>query len=299
MRKRLAFTMMEMIFVIVILGIVVGGTFIQISGVYESMMQKQYSSELQTEAKVVVEQVTSRLSSSIKDSLVAMTGTTGAGCVPVSGTLAANTEYILAWVGRSDEANIGFWDTNDYKPGWSGFVDIKDSSLTAISTKGSKLVDAERIIDQLIGQPNPYSLSQPTNSPVAIYFAGSGTNTNACNDFFVHGGTNPNKMYQVEKNGDTRLDIIGANIPTEISEQYALSHSAYAIARDGTDLYLYSFRPWLSENPDHANAKKYLLAKNVTGFGFKWEGGLFRVNICVGRTLNGFPIEVCKEKAVF
>ncbi len=298
MRKKLAFTMMEMIFVIVVLGIVVGGTFIQISGVYEDMMQKQYSSELQTEAKVVVEQVTSRLSSSIKDSLVAMTGTTGAGCVPVSGTLAAGTEYILAWVGRSDEANIGLWDTNDYKPGWSGFVDIKDSSLTAISTKGSKLVDAERIIDQLIGQPNPYSLSQPTNSPVAIYFAGSGTNTNACNDFFVHGGTNPDKMYKVRiVSTDTTLAMI--DTPTEISEQYALSHSAYAIARDGTDLYLYSFRPWLSENPDHANAKKYLLAKNVTGFGFKWEGGLFRVNICVGRTLNGFPIEVCKEKAVF
>lgn len=285
--------MMEMIFVIVILGIVVGGTFIQISGVYESMMQKQYSSELQTEAKVVVEQVTSRLSSSIKDSLVAMTGTTGAGCVPVSGTLAANTEYILAWVGRSDEANIGLWDTNDYKPGWSGFVDVSASTTASISTKGSKLGDAETIINQIANITN--SLSTNPNSPAAIYFAGSGTNTNACNDFFTQTG----KMYQVTRAGDTQLNIIGANIPTEISEQYALSHSAYAIARDGTDLYLYSFRPWLSENPDHANAKKYLLAKNVTGFGFKWEGGLFRVNICVSRTLNGFPIQVCKEKAVF
>lgn len=286
--------MMEMIFVIVILGIVVGGTFIQISGVYESMMQKQYSSELQTEAKVVVEQVTSRLSSSIKDSLVAMTGTTGAGCVPVSGTLAANTEYILAWVGRSDEANIGLWDTNDYKPGWSGFVDVSASDVNTISTKGSKLSDAQTIINQITGLANTLS----TNPVTAIYFIGSGTNTNACNDFFVHGGTNPDKMYKV-RIGSTDTTLAMIDTPTEISEQYALSHSAYAIARDGTDLYLYSFRPWLSENPDHANAKKYLLAKNVTGFGFKWEGGLFRVNICVSRTLNGFPIQVCKEKAVF
>lgn len=286
---------MEMIFVIVILGIVVGGTFIQISGVYESMIQKQYSSELQTEAKMVVEQVASRLSSYIKDSLVAMTDTTGAGCVPVSGVLAANTEYILAWVGRSDEANIGLWDTNDYKPGWSGFVDIAAPETVGnnISTKGSKLDYAEIIINQIANITN--SLSTNPNSPLAIYFAGTGTNTNACNDFFTQTG----KMYQVIRNGDKELQIIGSNTPTEISEQYTLSHSAYAIAKDGTDLYLYSFRPWLSENPAHPNAKKYLLAKNVTDFSFKWEGGLFRVNVCVSRTLNGFPIEVCKEKAVF
>lgn len=295
MRKKLAFTMMEMIFVIVVLGIVVGGTFIQISGVYEDMMQKQHSSELQTEAKVVVEQVTSRLSSSIKDSLVAMTDTTGAGCVPVSGTLAAGTEYILAWVGRSDEANIGLWNTDDYKPGWSGFTDILASDTigyTYISTKGSKLGDAETIINQLTGELTPLS---PANPITAIYFAGSGTNTNACSDFFTQTG----KMYRVTRTGDTQLNIIGANIPTEISEQYALSHSAYAIARDGTDLYLYSFRPWLGQAPDSDVNHRKLLARNVTGFGFKWEGGLFRVNICVGRTLNGFPIEVCKEKAVF
>jgi hypothetical protein len=178
-------------------------------------------------------------------------------------------------------------------------VDVDGSDTaghTYISTKGSKLSDAEKIIDQLIGQPNPYSLSQTTNSPVAIYFAGSGSNTNACSDFF---NQTADKMYQVKKNGDTRLDIIGANIPTEISEQYTLSHSAYAIVRDGTDLYLYSFRPWLREKPDDDKNPK-LLARNVSGFGFKWSGGLFRINVCVSKkTPSGYDIEVCKEKAIF
>ncbi|HOI84164.1 MAG TPA: hypothetical protein PKW30_07620, partial [Campylobacterales bacterium] len=126
--------------------------------------------------------------------------------------------------------------------------------------------------------------------------AGSGTNTNACSDFFSTSG----KMYQVSRTGNDQLNILVGNTPSQISEQYALSHSAYAISREGTDLWLYSFRPWLAAQatPD-TDAYKKLLARNVTGFGFKWEGGLFRVNICVGRTLNGFPIEVCKEKAVF
>lgn len=291
MKKRLAFTMIEMIFVIVVLSIVAGGTFLQIAGVYEDMVQKQYSGELQSEAMVTVEQVTSRLSSSVKDSLVAMTTTAGAGCVPVS-LVNADVNYVLAWIGKSDESNLGLWDTNDYKPGWSGFVDIQPSTKTSIVTPGSKLSNAETIINQVAGIAN--SLSTNPNSPVAIYFAGSGTNTNACSDFFTTSG----KMYQVTRTGDTQLNIIGANIPTQISEQYSLSHSAYAVARNGTDLFLYSFRPWLGETPA-SDANPKLLARNVSGFGFKWEGGLFRVNICVSRNLNGFPIEVCKEKAVF
>ncbi len=280
-----------MIFVIIVLGIVVGGTFIQISSIYEEMLRKEHSNELQTEAKVVVEEVTSRLSNSIKDSLVAMTNLDGSGCTPVSGSLDPNTNYILAWVGRSDEANLGLWDTavNDYR-GWSGFVDVEASTATSIITNGSKLDYAETIIDDLTNSTGSLS----TNPNSAIYFIGSGSNTNACSDFFTQTG----KMYQVTRSGETQLNIIGANTPSTISEQYTLSHSAYAIAREGNDLYLYSFRPW-SNGEKASDGKKYLLAKNVSGFGFKWEGGLFRVNICVKRTLNGFDIEVCKEKGVF
>jgi len=302
--KKTAFTMIEMIFVIVILGIVAGMTFIQVSSVYEDMMQKQNSGELESEAKVVLDQITARLSNSIKDSLVAMASTDGSGCEPVSSdTLDVSKKYILAWVGKSDEANLGLWDETlgDYRPGWSGFVDIDGSDTaghTYISTKGSKLSDAEKIIDQLIGQQNPYSLSQTTNSPVAIYFAGSGSNTNACNDFF---NQTADKMYKVKKadNDDTKLEF-KENKPTEISEQYALSHSAYAIARDGTNLYLYSFRPWLGQNPNANATNRKLLGQNVSGFGFKWSGGLFRINVCVSKkTPSGYDIEVCKEKAIF
>jgi hypothetical protein len=283
--------MLEMIFVIVVLSIVAGGTFLQIAGVYESMMQKQYSGELQTEAKVIAEQVSSRLSSSIKDSLVAMTKTDGTGCQPVS-SLTGNAEYILAWVGRSDESNLGLWDTNDYKPGWSGFVDVSISDANSISTKGSKLSTAEIIINQLTNDTTTLSTTPKT----AIYFSGSGTNTNACDDFFNTYAAS--KMYKV-KIGATDTDLAQVDKQfANISEQYALSHSAYAIGRNGTDLFLYSFRPWLGETPD-SDASPKLLGRNITGFAFKWEGGLFRVNICVGRTLNGFPIEVCKERAVF
>ena len=112
----------------------------------------------------------------------------------------------------------------------------------------------------------------------------------------------PEKTYRVGVATDTQLNFIGPIKPSQISEQYTLSHSAYAIERKTNangELYLYSFRPWLGETPLSDSDPK-LLGKNVSGFGFKWSGGLFRVNVCVKkRMVGGYDIEVCKEKAVF
>jgi prepilin-type N-terminal cleavage/methylation domain-containing protein len=300
--RKSAFTLIEMIFVITILGIVAGMTFVQISSVYEDFIQKQSSSELEMEAKVIAEQVTARLSSSVKESLTAMTDLNGNGCLPVSGTLTPATNYTLAWIGKSDEANLGIWDTtitpNDYKPGWSGFVDVSASDTTSIITRGSRLDFAETLIDGLSGQVG--SLSQAANSPVALYFNDSASNANACTDFgFSSAAVSAAGMYQVYRNGTTnQLTLIDR--PTQIFEQYTLSHSAYAIQRDaGNNLWLYSFRPWLGQKPIN-DAAPALLGKNVSGFSFKWSGGLFRVNICVKKTMSGgYDVEVCKEKAVF
>jgi len=305
--RRSAFTLLEMIFVIVILGIIAGGTFIQVSYVYEDMMQKSGSSELESEAKVIAEQITARLSSSIKESLVAMTGTDGAGCTPVSdkASLTPTNSYILAWVGRSDESNTGLWDStiNDYR-GWSGFVDVGNlnSNTTSIVTSGSMLSYAEIVINDLTGATNTLSIA--TNSPVALYFKEDMTtqqSSTTCSDFGLDTTASPNKMFQVNKKSGTENTLIFPNnTPLKISEQYSLSYSAYAIERNATDntLWLRSFRPWLGEHPSN-DASPKLLGKNVSGFGFKWEGGLFRINVCVSKTVSGFPINVCKEKAVF
>lgn len=298
--KKTAFTMIEMIFVIVILGIVAGMTFVQVSYVYEDMMQKQNSSELESEAKVIAEQITARLSTSIKESLVAMTAIDGTGaCIPVSGTLNAATGYSLAWIGKSDEANLGVWDTvlGDYRPGWSGLADVSVSSTASVSTPGSRLDNAEIIINGLTGLTA--SLSTNPNSPVALYFNASGSNTNACGDF-INNASGSFKLYRVHRNG-TQNTLSLIDTPPQISEQYTLSHSAYAIERDtNNDLWLYEFRPWLSQNPNANAANRKLLGKNVSGFGFKWSGGLFRVNVCVKKTMvGGYDIEVCKEKAIF
>lgn len=307
MMKKTAFTMLEMIFVIVILGIIAGGTFIQISTVYEDMIRKQNSGELETEVKVVADQITARLSSSIKESLVAMTALDGSNCYPVSDKdkLNETQTYILAWIGRSDESNLGLWDDDigDYR-GWSGFVDVSVSDTSTISTKGSRLDYAETVIDDLTGTTG--SLSQPANSPVAVYFKEDMTTQQSdttCRDFGLDTARNPTKLFRVSRDGTDKLNL--ADTPAQISEQYALTHSAYAIRLENInpttktgELRLYSFRPWQGESAASAN-RYFVLGKHISKFGFRWDGGLFRINVCAKKELNSYPIEVCKEKAIF
>lgn len=299
--KKSAFTMMELIFVIVIMGIIAGGTFIQISAIYEDMIRKQNSGELESEAKVILEQIVARISSSIKESLVALDDLDGSDCKSVSALVKDDDNSILAWVGKSDEANLGLWDDDikDYR-GWSGFVDIDGSDKaghTYISTKGSRLDFAQTVIDDLTEETG--SLSKTFNSPVAIYFVGTDTNENECRDFGLDTAASPNKMFRVRKDTNDTTKLIFENPPAVISEQYIMSHSAYAIERSSSgDLLLYSFRPWNGEHPKSDKAPK-ILGRNVSSFAYKWEGGLFRINICVEKNSSGYPVKVCKEKAVF
>jgi prepilin-type N-terminal cleavage/methylation domain-containing protein len=298
-----AFTLIEVILVIVIMGIISTGTFIFISTIYDEMIQRQAVADMEVGAKVAVEQVAARLSTAIKDSIVAADDPSETDCKGVNQLQMANVadrnNAVLMWIGKSDEANLGLWHTNDYRPGWSGFVDFSASSAAAISTKGSNLANAETIINNVTGLNNSLTTNDAT-APIAIYFHGSSANENACTELF--GAYNASKMYKVQRDTadatNTRLLKVDKDF-ANISEQYSMSHSAYALRLVGNQLLLYSFRPWLGETPN-SDANPRVLAGHVSRFGFRWDNEMFRINICESRTFdNGFTAEICKERAVF
>ena len=282
------FTLIEMIFVIAVTGVIVGMTFVQVSQIYESLIQKNYSSEIQNEASIVSEQIVSRLSGAFKESL-AMTNKLGGQCIGLADLNTSMADGVLMWVAKSDESEKGIWDdTAKSYIGWSGLVDKNESSNTFISP-ATNLEGAEEIIDSLTGETN--SLSKTSNSPVALYFVGG--NVQPCGDFF---GGSGGKLHQIKRDGANKIVLLDANAS---QGRYAITHAAYAIERDNDkNLWLYRFRPWLSEKPS-SDTNKILLARNVSKFGFKYDGAMFRINICLSKTLNGFEIEACKERAVF
>jgi len=288
-QMKKGFTLIEMIFVIAVTGVIVGMTFVQVSQIYESLIQKNYSSEIQNEASIVSEQIVSRLSGAFKESL-AMTNKLGGQCIGLADLNTSMADGVLMWVAKSDESEKGIWDdTAKSYIGWSGLVDKNESSNTFISP-ATNLEGAEEIIDSLTGETN--SLSKTSNSPVALYFVGG--NVQPCGDFF---GGSGGKLHQIKRDGANKIVLLDANAS---QGRYAITHAAYAIERDNDkNLWLYSFRPWLSETPSSKVSNRVLLARNVSKFGFKYDGAMFRINICLSKTLNGFEIEACKERAVF
>ena len=102
--SKKGFTLIEMIFVIAVTGVIAGMTFIQISQIYESLIQKNYSSEIQNEASIVSEQIVSRLSGAFKESL-AMTNKLGGQCIGLADLNTSMADGVLMWVAKS-EINI-------------------------------------------------------------------------------------------------------------------------------------------------------------------------------------------------
>lgn len=299
--KKPAFTLYEAVFTIVLLSIVAGAGFVGLSRVYEESAFRESDSDIHSSSEAIASQIAALLSASIKESIVSISDLNGSLCSSMDG--GAYNE-ILAWVAESDETNKGMWDDGkgDYA-GWNGFVDVNVSSADSIVTSGSRIDFVESILDELTGINK--SMQNP-NSIAALYFLtdNSGVNqtSEACSEFGLDAASSPSRLFRVERNvGDNERLELNATKPPFISERYVLTHTAHAVRRNGADntLWLYSFRPWLGQRP-LSDTNPVLLGKNVTGFGFKKEGGVLRINVCVGKQSAGdYNVSACKERVVF
>jgi len=271
-KSRFGFTLLEVVFVIVILGIVASIGAEVITQVFESyiVQRAQYRANIKTE--LALNQIGNRLRYAIE-------GTVGA-----RDTLSAAYEQlefvtnpnmkVLQWVGYDGDSFEAIESNTSLSPGWSGFCDINASSTGTISTPGSNLDFANTIISKLKGTP----------SNARIYFAEDG-----------------NKSYAVNSmSGET----ISTNIPsgTLIPERYRLAWSSYALEVDPNgDLQLHHhFLP--IAGTAITNDTTTLLLKNVTNFRFKYSGGAFRIKICKRERISmdaNVTVHACKEKVIF
>ena len=146
--RHSAFTMVELIFVIVVVGILAKfGTdlYLQIT---EGYARSLYINELQTKSANAVQTIANRLTYRIKDSIRA--GAT---------TAAENTisSSYIKWKGM----DIDGWNAG----GWSGIVDLQASSATQLSSPGSSVGGEIFFIGSNIGTGNNeyYATTAGTN----------------------------------------------------------------------------------------------------------------------------------------
>lgn len=257
-----AFSMIELIFVIIILGIVSSIGSEMIAKVYESYIfqRAEHSAALKTE--LAATQIANRLTSAIPGTVYRVTTT---AFEPIEANLGFNeNDYIgLQWVGFDAESfNAAA------TPGWSGFCDINASTTPNLETPGSALTLTTTIKNNL-----------SSTTPLAVYFPDDARDYNASFN-------------------DVDTLTLNAPLPTTIREHYKLAWSSYAVVVENGDLYLYyNFPP----TPRAARgATRSLLMRNVVTFKFQGSGNTIRFKICKNEAISAdVNITACKEKAVF
>ena len=318
-----AFTLLELIIVIVILGIIAMMSFNAMMNIYSNYFQTRTVNELETQTEIALEQISKRLEHRIKPSVIARK-TDGAFLALNDSGVNLNAEYeILEFIPYAYEIfnDVISLDANDHvieqggKAGrYSGYADLaKSSPATGLISPGSNFTTGvvETIKDLTCREDTNATCVDFKNKDGGVVAIFSDVYYNVQSSFGYSNGTVPvsldiAKVGVKSTDGDT-LEISGFS-GKQISEQYHLAYTANAIvpeqstdpkdAANGVfDLNLYyDYRPWMGEKYK-PNGEKATLAKNVTRFVFTEKNGVIVLKLCM-RAKNS-EITICKSKAVY
>ncbi len=265
--------MLELVFVIVILGIVASIGSEMIVKVYESYIVQRAEHRATLKTELAATQIANRLASAIPGTVYRIKNDDSYEPIESGFGGASGDDYIgIQWVG-SDTDSFSATAT----PGWSGFCDIDRNvtTQTSLSTPGSDLDVTDGIIETL-------SNGDRSIADAVIYFPGDNT------PHHINTGT-----------GET---ITLDDNASRIVEHYKLAWSSYALMVDPDDghLYLYyNFTPAPAVAIDD-DTPKSLIMENVSTFKFKGAGRTIRFKICKQEPISSdVNITACKEKAVF
>ena len=316
--------MLELIFVIVILGVVASIGSSVIVKVYESYIVQRAVHRASLKTELAVNLLANRLTYRIDTSVLAhQPGAFAAAdmlplrALPIA---AANTHRALEWIGYDNDgfSTQGSQATLPTLPAWSGFVDLTNPLTTyaSVLSTGSSLLNETIILNNLFpNMANPAMLFLANN-----YHNNVGGNTPYTATCLHRIGGAAGCMFplqfpflagtQFNFNGEG--DRVAGNML--YTEFYQLAASAYAVVPEpndavgrltanGTnvwDLFFYSdYQPW-EGNPreTYINGTRSLLLPNVSVFRFTQEENSIRIKICSIESIGGTDISICKEKAV-
>ena len=294
--KKNAFTMIELVMVIVILGIVASIGSEIILSLYNNYLRSRAIHQLESQTEIVLEQIAKRLQYRIKDSTIARK--TDGSFVPLSGS--DSTYSIIEWIGYSNESLLST------PPGWSGLIDL-DHTDTNKTAKTLKTPDSNlSFVSDTMSALTNTDINLTAGKEAALIFE---TTYNSTDFGWDQNNNNTDGVATVKviKKTDDILTINDA-IPTDIYEHYVLAHSAYAIVPssfNSTDFNLtlrYNYQPWLGQNYNSNALGNSVLAEHASLFQFKQDDTVIRLKLCLhdnNQTGTGDRIAICKEKVVY
>ncbi|MCF6310457.1 MAG: type II secretion system GspH family protein [Sulfurimonas sp.] len=310
-RTSKAFTMIELVFVIVVMGILSKFGVEFLAQAYNSFIHTKINNELQSQSASAVEFVSSRLQHRIKNSVIAREANNN--FFGLSG-YSAGTAPILEWVGSDVEGFRG-----NSMPFWSGVIDLDPTQSSAFSLKSPETNTTA--IDNLIGALSHGSGTGIDNA--ALYFIGSDSDINGYGWTIPSTGAfiDQNKVMHPIKSNATPDVFVPRNANTgadgnftgvNVSEYYKLAWTAYAVGidnydpieKDGNLTLWYDYQPWNGDTyktkVDGSQTKKITIMENVSTFQFMAIGSLIKIQVCTNSALlSDEEYSICKEKTIY
>ena len=307
-----AFTLLELVVVIVVLGIIAMMSFNAIMNIYSNYFQTRTVNELETQTEIALEQISKRLEHRIKPSVIARK-TDGEFLALNDNRVNLDAKYeILEFIPYAYEIFNDVPSGSNKAGRYSGYADLaKSSPATGLISPGSNFSTevVETIKDLTCREDTNATCVDFTKKDGGVVAIFSDVYYNVQDSFGYKGDITKLDIAKVgvkSTDGDT-LEISGfAN--KQISEQYHLAYTANAIVPEQSadpkdtangvfDLNLYyDYRPWMGEKYKQ-NGEKATLAKNVTRFVFTEKNGVIVLKLCM-RAKNS-EITICKSKAVY
>lgn len=314
---RKAFTMLELIFVIVVMGIIgtIGAEIFR--STYDSYMSSSVNNRLQYETELALQQIANRLQYRFKDSVIAREA--GGNFVGLSSTTVASTYTTVEWVGYDIDGWQGVWDGASFnRPTWSGFIDLDANDVAP----ADGLIDDPNLI--LTPGTNTNNISAIIQN---VRAAGSATDINNAAIFFTGANTDIQNGYGwngtvlTDQNGSAAHRITtdaGGNLAAfnsgnadnfsgvDVYEQYKLAWTAYGLELDGNGnlFFHYDYQPWEGDSIANGDSTAVLLMENVDTFQVQAIGDVIKVQLCVDNNASGAVpasqiYSLCKEKVIF
>lgn len=281
-RMNKAFTLIELLFVIVILGIVAGLALEAIRQYYNGIYRTNEYAKRVAQADQVLEQISKYFENAVSASMIRLdqdNALLGSTCVGILTTGDDAHDYTIAFVGVDNDGIRGFWDGTRWRPGWSSHV---ISSGALISSPESNYTALNNI--------------SALNTAAIFRNEGLGEGSDECHRFgwdLTGAATEENHVYRAinSVDSDTNLTLNAVLSVSGESDRAYLLRSAYAFrAKDGNFSMYSDFQPWSGEQYTAATA--HLLADKVSHFTVLYDISNTSVNSAIG---NVFTLKICMK----
>lgn len=303
-KNRSAFTLLEMLFVIVIVGIIANIGVDVFKNSYTTYLTSNIENHIQTKTSLLTNQIKNLLENRIRGSVIISNSANG----PFKSLTDANVDKngkVIEWISVDSEGWDGLWDGTFNRPTWSGFIDLDHASHSNLKlvSPGTDTSKINTIITTLsVGTAD-------INDSVLIF---TGANSDVNRSFGWHYqvpiATQSNDVVhriQSDVNSSIFAPIVGTTFTlTDVYEFYKLAWTAKAlvIEADGNLTLYQNYQPW--EGEIYSNGTATTMMEDVDTLKFKGVGDIIKFELCINTGPDNSPLvdgnySYCKEQAVY